>query len=108
MNIKQESSLSSLITIVKKLRSPQGCPWDKDQNHDSLIPYFLEEVYEVVESIDEKNWESLEEELGYKLDIEEVKDKLKNDRASIFKMELINETTNSAERLVKKTSNYLP
>ena len=58
--------------------------------------------------IADKSVTSLQEELGYKLDIEEVKDKLKNHLASIFKMELINETTNSDERLVKKTSNYLP
>ena len=64
MRIKEDSELNSLIQIVKKLRSPQGCPWDKKQNHDSLIPYFLEEVYEVIESVDERNWESLEEELG--------------------------------------------
>tara|TARA_Y100000589_G_C27141087_1_gene624738 strand:+ start:275 stop:1009 length:735 start_codon:yes stop_codon:yes gene_type:complete len=52
--------------------------------------------------IADKSVTSLQEELGYKLDIEEVKDKLKNHLASIFKMELINETTNSDERLVKK------
>ena len=64
MNVKEDSELNSLIQIVKKLRSPQGCPWDKKQDHDSLIPYFLEEVYEVIESVDERNWNSLEEELG--------------------------------------------
>ena len=52
--------------------------------------------------IADKSVTSLQEELGYKLDIEEVKDKLKNHLASTFKMELINETTNSDERLVKK------
>ena len=64
MGVLEDSELSSLIQIIKKLRSPQGCPWDKKQNHESLIPYFLEEIYEVIESIDERNWESLEEELG--------------------------------------------
>ena len=64
MSVVEDSELSSLIQIVKKLRSPQGCPWDKKQDHDSLIPYFLEEVYEVIESVDDRNWESLEEELG--------------------------------------------
>ena len=64
MGVLEDSELNSLIQIIKKLRSPQGCPWDKKQNHESLIPYFLEEVYEVIESIDERNWESLEEELG--------------------------------------------
>ena len=64
MSNKEESSLNRLITLVKKLRSPQGCLWDKEQDHDSLIPYFLEEVYEVIESIDNRSWGSLEEELG--------------------------------------------
>ena len=64
MGVLEDSELGSLIQIIKKLRSPQGCPWDKKQDHDSLIPYFLEEVYEVIESVDERNWESLEEELG--------------------------------------------
>ena len=64
MKIEKQPGVYNLIKIVKKLRSPQGCPWDKRQSHESLIPYFLEEVYEVIESIDERNWESLEEELG--------------------------------------------
>ena len=53
-----------LLEIVEKLRGPDGCPWDKEQTHQSLLQYFLEETYEVIESIDEKNWSLLEEELG--------------------------------------------
>ena len=53
-----------LIEIVEKLRGPNGCPWDKEQTHESLLQYFLEETYEVIESVDEKNWCVLEEELG--------------------------------------------
>ena len=53
-----------LLEIVEKLRGPDGCPWDKEQTHQSLLQYFLEETYEVIESVDEKNWSSLEEELG--------------------------------------------
>ena len=53
-----------LLEIVEKLRGPDGCPWDKEQTHQSLLQYFLEETYEVIESVDEKNWFSLEEELG--------------------------------------------
>ena len=45
-----------LIEIVEKLRGPNGCPWDKEQTHESLLQYFLEETYEVIESVDEKNW----------------------------------------------------
>lgn len=53
-----------LLQIVEKLRGPDGCPWDKKQTHETLLPYFLEEAYEVIESIDTKNWGNLEEELG--------------------------------------------
>jgi MazG family protein len=53
-----------LIEIVKILRGPDGCMWDKKQTHESLIPYFLEEMYEVIDSIQEKNAEKLKEELG--------------------------------------------
>ena len=53
-----------LLEIVETLRGPDGCPWDKEQTHASLLPYFLEEAYEVVESVDEENWDTVQEELG--------------------------------------------
>ena len=53
-----------LLEIVEKLRGPDGCPWDKEQTPASLLPYFLEETYEVIESIDLSNWDNLKEELG--------------------------------------------
>ena len=53
-----------LINIVKRLRGPDGCPWDKDQTSESLVSYMLEEAYEVIEAIDDKNWDGLKEELG--------------------------------------------
>ena len=53
-----------LIEIVEHLRGPKGCPWDKEQTHESLLQYFLEETYEVIESVDEKNWHVFQEELG--------------------------------------------
>ena len=49
------SELDRLIKIVKKLRAPDGCDWDKEQTHESLTPYLLEEVYEVIEAIETKN-----------------------------------------------------
>ena len=63
---KKEASehFSKLLKIVEQLRGPDGCPWDKKQTHETLLPYFLEEAYEVIESIDNKNWENLKEELG--------------------------------------------
>lgn len=58
------NELVKLVEIVKKLRSPNGCDWDKDQTHESLVPYLLEETYEVIEAIDNKDYGSLKEELG--------------------------------------------
>ena len=53
-----------LLAIVDRLRSPQGCPWDRQQTPQSLIPYLLEETYEVIESIEEGDHNGLKEELG--------------------------------------------
>ena len=63
-SIKTSEHFIELLRIVEKLRSPNGCEWDRKQNHESLIPYLIEEVYEVIESIDEKDWNNLQEELG--------------------------------------------
>jgi len=53
-----------LVDIVAALRSPTGCPWDREQTIDSLKPYVLEETYEVLEAIDRHDHESLCEEIG--------------------------------------------
>ena len=53
-----------LVKIVSTLRHPDGCPWDRDQTSQSLIPFLIEETYELIESIDEENWETVKEELG--------------------------------------------
>jgi len=53
-----------LIKIIKRLQAPDGCPWDREQTNASLLPFFLEEVYEVIESVDNGNWPELKEELG--------------------------------------------
>ena len=58
------NQFEELVKIVSKLRSPDGCPWDREQTNHSLLPYFIEEVYEVIESIDENNWDLVKEELG--------------------------------------------
>ncbi|GIT09930.1 MAG: nucleoside triphosphate pyrophosphohydrolase [Candidatus Neomarinimicrobiota bacterium] len=56
--------MGELVTIVKKLRSPNGCEWDKQQTSETLIPYLLEEAYEVAESIMDNSSSHLKEELG--------------------------------------------
>ncbi len=57
-------ALEQLIKIVKKLRGPDGCEWDKAQTHKSLRPYLLEEAHEVIESINEEDPSKIKEELG--------------------------------------------
>jgi tetrapyrrole methylase family protein/MazG family protein len=53
-----------LVNVVAKLQAPGGCPWDREQTHASLKPYMVEEVYEAMEAIDEKDYPRLAEELG--------------------------------------------
>jgi len=54
-----------LIDVIKKLRNKEnGCPWDLKQTHESLIPNFIEELYESVEAIENKDYLHLSEELG--------------------------------------------
>jgi len=52
------------VTIMERLRAPGGCPWDREQTFDSIKPYTLEETYEVLEAIDNRDWEELPGELG--------------------------------------------
>lgn len=56
--------MHDLEAVIKMLRSPDGCPWDREQTHESLRRYLLEEAYEVIEAIDEGDLWNLEEELG--------------------------------------------
>jgi len=53
-----------LVHIMARLRAPNGCPWDREQNFDTIKRYLLEEAYEVMDSIDQRDWKGLEEELG--------------------------------------------
>ena len=52
------------VSIMARLRSPGGCPWDREQTFDSIKPYTLEETYEVLEAIDNRDWDELRGELG--------------------------------------------
>ena len=64
INEKLENNFKNLIQLVKILRSENGCDWDKAQTSDSLIPYMIEEVYELIDSIDRKDYDNTKEELG--------------------------------------------
>ena len=52
------------VEIMARLRAPGGCPWDREQTFDSIKPYTLEETYEVLEAIDNRDWDELKGELG--------------------------------------------
>lgn len=52
------------VAIMARLRAPGGCPWDREQTFDSIKPYTLEEAYEVVDAIDNRDWDELVGELG--------------------------------------------
>jgi MazG family protein len=52
------------VSIMARLRAPGGCPWDREQTFDSIKPYTLEEAYEVLEAIDNRDWHELTGELG--------------------------------------------
>ncbi|MCH5303970.1 MAG: nucleoside triphosphate pyrophosphohydrolase [Ruminococcus sp.] len=61
---KESFNFYDLVEIMKFLRAPDGCPWDKVQTHESIRSNFIEETYEVIEAIDNKDAELLKEELG--------------------------------------------
>lgn len=61
---KDRYTCEDLVRIVTLLRSPGGCPWDREQTHESIRKNFIEETYEVVEAIDQGSPEMLREELG--------------------------------------------
>lgn len=56
--------LKKLVDVIAKLRSPEGCPWDREQTHKTLKPNMLEEAYETVDAIDSGDMDNLKEELG--------------------------------------------
>ena len=66
MDFKQKDkyTFDDLVQIVKILRAPGGCPWDREQDHHSIRREFIEETYEVIEAIDTEDTELLKEELG--------------------------------------------
>ena len=61
---KEKYGIGDLLKIMEILRSPEGCPWDREQTHESVRQNFIEETYEAIEGIDLKDTELLKEELG--------------------------------------------
>ncbi|WP_448326226.1 nucleoside triphosphate pyrophosphohydrolase [Sulfitobacter sp. M13] len=61
----QDAGIERLLEIMRRLRDPQtGCPWDIEQDFDSIAPYTIEEAYEVADAIERRDWPELEGELG--------------------------------------------
>src|SRR5881392_2452353 len=60
----QPSTFNKLCEIVAKLRAPGGCPWDREQTHESLLPQLMEEAYEVAGAVRAKDDANFREELG--------------------------------------------
>lgn len=63
-DFKENYNVDDLVKIMEILRSEEGCPWDREQSHDSIRNNFLEEVYEVCDAIDRDSKEDMKEELG--------------------------------------------
>ncbi|HGE71511.1 TPA: nucleoside triphosphate pyrophosphohydrolase, partial [Candidatus Poribacteria bacterium] len=59
-----KDAFGQLVEIIAKLRSDDGCPWDREQTHETLKTGIIEEAYEVIETIDQKDYDKFEEELG--------------------------------------------
>jgi len=64
MKKKTKDNFTDLIQLMSKLRSEDGCPWDRLQTHKSLLPYLIEEAYEVLDTLEAKDDHRLKEELG--------------------------------------------
>lgn len=64
LKLKESFTTDDLLLIIKILRGKDGCPWDAEQTHESIIPGLIEETYETVEAIEMKSPEMLCEELG--------------------------------------------
>ncbi len=63
-NFKEKYNIDDLLEIMQILRAPGGCPWDREQTHESIKKNFIEETYEVIEAINKNDTELLKEELG--------------------------------------------
>jgi MazG family protein len=61
---KRKAAIDELVEVMARLRSPTGCPWDREQDHMSLRFHAVEEVYELVDAIESADDAELEEELG--------------------------------------------
>ncbi|MGH2457255.1 MAG: nucleoside triphosphate pyrophosphohydrolase, partial [Chloroflexota bacterium] len=62
--LQDVAAFETLRYIVARLRAPNGCPWDREQTHQSMKKHFIEETYEAIAALDEDDWGKFAEELG--------------------------------------------
>ncbi len=62
--MKKKTAIQDLLQVMAKLRSPEGCPWDREQDHQSLRRHAIEEVYELIDAIEARDDHEMAEELG--------------------------------------------
>src|ERR1700761_3459591 len=62
--LKPSRDIAALLEIMRRLRGPDGCPWDRQQSFETIAPYTVEEAYEVAASIEDKDYKALPDELG--------------------------------------------
>ena len=91
-------NIQPLVDVVSELRAPNGCPWDRKQTHESLRRYFIEEVYEVMEAIDNKDVANLREELGDVLLQIVFHAQLATERGAFTMQDVIDDVTNKMIR----------
>ncbi len=63
-SLKQRYDVQDLIDLMARLRAPDGCPWDREQTHQTLAKYLIEEAYETAAAIRQEDWEHVADELG--------------------------------------------
>jgi hypothetical protein len=61
MSVKKKPAIDDLLKVMAKLRSPKGCPWDREQDHLSLRWHAVEEVYELLDAIESRDDHEMEE-----------------------------------------------
>ncbi|HWQ33573.1 MAG TPA: nucleoside triphosphate pyrophosphohydrolase [Blastocatellia bacterium] len=62
--MNQKKTFQDLMEMMARLRAPEGCPWDREQNYATLAPMLIEEAYEVIEAAEAEDWAELRDELG--------------------------------------------
>jgi tetrapyrrole methylase family protein/MazG family protein len=62
--MKKQTAINDLLKVMAKLRSPKGCPWDREQDHQTLRRHAIEEVYELIDAIEARDDQEMAEELG--------------------------------------------